>query len=121
LLRKDFDLLRSARPTVPLYADGHALLVFRPFWQSASVSKISFSTRSEKRAFLGAFFLFQIFLAKPDFHAIILLFELTVITRFNNRSKAALRKSIWICNHRYCTAYFPGLCPGRRPQKVDAG
>ncbi|MBR4656314.1 MAG: hypothetical protein IKO68_07050, partial [Oscillospiraceae bacterium] len=48
LLRKDFDLLRSARPTVPLYADGHALLVFRPFWQSASVSKISFSTRSKE-------------------------------------------------------------------------
>ena len=39
LLRKDFDLLRNSRPTVPMYADGRELLVFRTFLQSASVSK----------------------------------------------------------------------------------
>ncbi len=31
LLRKDFDLLRNSRPTVPTYADGRELLVFRTF------------------------------------------------------------------------------------------
>ena len=39
LLRKDFDLLRNARPTVPMYADGRELLVFRTFSQSVSVPK----------------------------------------------------------------------------------
>ena len=42
LLRKDFDLLRNSRPTVPMYADGRELLVFRTFLQSASVSKTIF-------------------------------------------------------------------------------
>ena len=37
LLRKDFDLLRNSRPTVPMYADGRELLVFRTFSQSVSV------------------------------------------------------------------------------------
>ncbi len=31
LFRKDFDLLRNSRPTVPMYADGRELLVFRTF------------------------------------------------------------------------------------------
>ena len=31
LLRKNFDLLRNSRPTVPMYADGRELLVFRTF------------------------------------------------------------------------------------------
>ena len=39
LLRKDFDLLRNSRPTVPMYADGRELLVFRTFSQSVSVPK----------------------------------------------------------------------------------
>ena len=39
LLRKDFDLLRNSRPTVPMYADERELLVFRTFSQSVSVSK----------------------------------------------------------------------------------
>ena len=39
LLRKDFDLLRNSRPTVPMYADGRELLAFRTFWQSVSVPK----------------------------------------------------------------------------------
>ena len=39
LLRKDFDLLRNSRPTVPMYADGRELLVFRTFSQSGSVPK----------------------------------------------------------------------------------
>ena len=39
LLRKDFDLHHNSRPTVPSYADGRELLVFRTFLQSASVSK----------------------------------------------------------------------------------
>ena len=36
LLRKDFDLLRNSRPTVPMYADERELLVFRTLfavWQ----------------------------------------------------------------------------------------
>ena len=37
LQRKDFDLLRNSRTTVPMYADGRALLVFRTFSQSVSV------------------------------------------------------------------------------------
>ena len=39
LLRKNFDLLRNSRPTVPMYADGRELLVFRTFSQSVSVPK----------------------------------------------------------------------------------
>ena len=39
LLRKDFDLLRNSRPTVPMYADERELLVFRTFSQSVSVPK----------------------------------------------------------------------------------
>ena len=39
LIYMDFDLLRNSHPTVPLYADGCELLVFRTFSQSASVSK----------------------------------------------------------------------------------
>ena len=39
LLRKNFDLLRNSRPTVPVYADGRELLVFRTFLQSVSVPK----------------------------------------------------------------------------------
>ena len=39
LLRKDFDLLRNSRPTVPMYADERELLVFRTFSQSFSVPK----------------------------------------------------------------------------------
>ena len=39
LLRKDFDLLRNSRPSVPMYADGRELLVFQTFSQSASVPK----------------------------------------------------------------------------------
>ena len=39
LLRKDFDLLRNSRPTVPMYADERELLVFRTFSQSGSVPK----------------------------------------------------------------------------------
>ena len=39
LLRKDFDLLRNSRPTVPMYADGRELLVFQTFSQSFSVLK----------------------------------------------------------------------------------
>ena len=31
LLRKVFDFLRNSRPTVPMYADGRELLVFRTF------------------------------------------------------------------------------------------
>ena len=42
LLRKDFDLLRNSRPTVPMYADGRELLVFRAFSQSDSVPKKGF-------------------------------------------------------------------------------
>ena len=42
LLRKDFDLLRNLPPTVPMYADGCKLLVFRTFLQSVSVSKMFF-------------------------------------------------------------------------------
>ena len=41
LLRKDFDLLRNSRPTVPMYADGRELLVFRTFSQSVSVPPLS--------------------------------------------------------------------------------
>ena len=39
LLRKNFDLLRNSRPTVPMYADERELLVFRTFSQSVSVPK----------------------------------------------------------------------------------
>ena len=42
LLRKEFDLLRNSRPTVPMYADGRELLVFRTFSQSGSVPKKGF-------------------------------------------------------------------------------
>ena len=42
LLRKDFDLLRNSRPTVPMYADERELLVFRTFSQSFSVPKSVF-------------------------------------------------------------------------------
>ena len=44
LLRKNFDLLRNSRPTVPMYADGRELLVFRTFSQSGSVPKRFFDT-----------------------------------------------------------------------------
>ena len=44
LLRKDFDLLRNTRPTVPMYADERELLVFRIFSQSGSVPKRFFDT-----------------------------------------------------------------------------
>ena len=44
LLRKDFDLLRNSRPTVPMYADERELLVFRTFLQSGSVPKRFFDT-----------------------------------------------------------------------------
>ena len=44
LLRKDFDLLRNSRPTVPMYADGRELLVFRTFYSLAACRK-GFSTR----------------------------------------------------------------------------
>ena len=37
LLRKDFDLLRNSRSTVPMYADERELLVLRTFSQSGSV------------------------------------------------------------------------------------
>ena len=37
LLRKDFDLLRNSRSTVPMYAGERELLVFRTFSQSVSV------------------------------------------------------------------------------------
>ena len=49
MLRKDFDLLRNSRPTVPMYADGRELLVFRTFLQSVSVSKRVFDTLTEAR------------------------------------------------------------------------
>ena len=39
LLRKDFDLLRNSRSTVPMYADERELLAFRTFSQSVSVPK----------------------------------------------------------------------------------
>ena len=39
MLRKNFDFPRNSRPTVPMYADGRELLVFRTFLQSVSVSK----------------------------------------------------------------------------------
>ena len=42
LLRKNFDLLRNSRPTVPMYADERELLVFRTFSQSVSVPKRAF-------------------------------------------------------------------------------
>ena len=42
MLRKDFDLLRNSQPTVPMYAYGRELLVFRTFLQSVSVSKKGF-------------------------------------------------------------------------------
>ena len=45
LLRKNFDLLRNSRPTVPMYADGRALLVFRTFLQSLQRAEKNFSTR----------------------------------------------------------------------------
>ncbi len=38
LLRKDFDLLRNSRSTVPMYADERELLAFRTFSQSVSVA-----------------------------------------------------------------------------------
>ena len=44
LLRKDFDLLRNSRPTVPMYADERELLVFRTFSQSVSVPKKVFDS-----------------------------------------------------------------------------
>ena len=37
LLRKDFDLLRNSRSTVPMYVGERELLVFRTFSQSVSV------------------------------------------------------------------------------------
>ena len=39
LLRKNFDLLRNSRHTVPMYADGRELLVFRTFLQSVSAPR----------------------------------------------------------------------------------
>ena len=55
LLRKDFDLLRNSRPTVPMYADGRELLVFRTFSQSVSVP-LPFGTlrlsKKSRRTFL---------------------------------------------------------------------
>ena len=47
LLRKDFDLLRNSRPTVPMYADERELLVFRTFSQSVSVPKRVFRHAEE--------------------------------------------------------------------------
>ena len=49
LLRKDFDLLRNSRPTVPMYADERELLVFRTFSQSVSVpGKVPFGFLTSK-------------------------------------------------------------------------
>ena len=45
LLRKDFDLLRNSRPTVPMYADERELLVFRTFFAVWQRAEKSFSTR----------------------------------------------------------------------------
>ena len=50
LLCKDFDLLRNARPAVPMYADGRALLAFQTFLQFSSLSKRLFDKL--KRDFL---------------------------------------------------------------------
>ena len=50
LLRKDFDLLRNSRPTVPMYADERELLVFRTFSQSVSVPKRVFRHAESKIA-----------------------------------------------------------------------
>ena len=50
LLRKDFDLLRNSRPTVPMYADERELLVFRTFSQSVSVPKRVFRHAEKKDA-----------------------------------------------------------------------
>ena len=44
MLRKDFDLLRNSRSTVPMYADERELLAFRTFSQSGSVPKKLFDT-----------------------------------------------------------------------------
>ena len=44
LFHRDFDLLRNLRPAVPMYADGHELLAFRPSlpsaWMEAESSKL---------------------------------------------------------------------------------
>ena len=50
LLRKDFDLLRNSRPTVPMYADERELLVFRTFSQSVSVPKRVFRHAAKRAA-----------------------------------------------------------------------
>ena len=55
LLRKDFDLLRNSRPTVPMYADERELLVFRTFSQSVSVPKRVFR-HAEQKTGLRRFF-----------------------------------------------------------------
>ena len=44
LLRKNFDLLRNSRPTVPMYADGRKLLVFRTFCSLSACRKGLFDT-----------------------------------------------------------------------------
>ena len=59
LLRKNFDLLRNSRPTVPMYADERELLVFRTFSQSVSVPKRVFR-HAERRPFGRRCALFQI-------------------------------------------------------------
>ena len=48
LLRKDFDLLRNSRPTVPMYADERELLVFRTFSQSGSVRLAHYGARRRR-------------------------------------------------------------------------
>ena len=42
LLRKNFDLLRNSRPTVPMYADERELLVFRTFFCSLAACRKEF-------------------------------------------------------------------------------
>ena len=57
LLRKDFDLLRNSRPTVPMYADGRELLVLRTFSQSGSVPKRVFRHAERAGIFRLLFFI----------------------------------------------------------------
>ena len=54
LLRKDFDLLRNSRPTVPMYADERELLVFRTFFAVCQRAEKSFSTRCSSDHSIGA-------------------------------------------------------------------